>query len=110
LIQLPQSLTPERVHRAYQKKIGLWLEKHTSGDAIIMSNSPIEVFYADREFVQLPFGISTAEGPGKSYEEIMRYAREQGVRFILVNQYTHEVNSDFIQSIKGSDLKEFYKY
>jgi hypothetical protein len=110
LIQLPQSFTPERVHRAYQKKIGLWLKKNTPENAIIMSNSPIETFYADREFVLLPVGIPTSLGPGKSYAEIIRLARQRGIRFIQVDQYTHELNPDFIPSIKGSDLKEFYKY
>jgi hypothetical protein len=110
LIQLPQSFIPERGHRAYQKKIGLWLKENTPNNAIIMSNSPQEIFYADREFIPLPFGIPTAEGPGKSYEEIMKYAKQRGVRFILINHNTHEMNPDFIPSIKGSDLKEFYKY
>ncbi len=110
LIQLPQSFTPERVHRAYQKAIGLWLNKNTPSNAIIMSNSPIEAFYADREFIQLPFGVSTEQGPGKSYEEIINYAKQQGVRFILANQDTNKINPDFISSIKGSDLREFYRY
>jgi hypothetical protein len=110
LIQLPQSFIPERVHRAYQKEIGLWLKKNTPSNAIIMSNSPIEAFYADREFVSLPPGIPTAEGPGESYGGIIRYARQRGIGFILVDQYTHEMNPDFIPSIVGSDLKEVYRY
>jgi len=110
LIQLPQGFIPERRHRAYQKEIGLWLKKNTPSHAIIMSNSPIEAFYADREFIQLPFGVPTAEGSGKSYEEIIHHAKQRGVRFILINQDTHEMNPDFIPSIKGSDLEEFYRY
>jgi len=110
LMQLPQSFTPERVHRAYQKAIGLWLEKNTPSNAIIMSNSPIEAFYANREFVQLPPGIPTAEWPGESYGEIINDAKRRGVRFILTNQDTHVMNPDFIPSIKGSELKEFYRY
>jgi hypothetical protein len=110
LIQIPQSFIPERAHRAYQKAIGLWLKKNTPRNAIIMSNSPIEAFYANREFIPLPFGIPTAEGPGKSHEEIINYAKQRGVRFILINQDTHEWNPDFLPSIKGSDLGEFYRY
>jgi 4-amino-4-deoxy-L-arabinose transferase-like glycosyltransferase len=110
LIQLPQSFMPERSHRAYQKEMGLWLKKNTTKNAIIMSNSPIEAFYADREFIPLPSGIPTAEGPGKSYEEIINYAKQRGVLFILINQNTHEPNPDFIPSIKGPDLEEFYRY
>jgi hypothetical protein len=110
LIQLPLSFTPERVHRAYQKEIGLWLKEKTPPNTIIMSNSPIEAFYAEREFIPLPLGVQTAAGPGKSYAEIINYAKQRGVRFILVNQDTHETNPDFIPSITASNLKEFYGY
>jgi len=110
LIQLPQSFTPERAHRAYQKEIGLWLKKNTPSNASIMSNSPIETFYAEREFITLPQGIPATGNPGTSYGEIIRYARQRAVRFILVNQDTPVANPDFIPSIKKSDLKEFYRY
>jgi len=110
LMQLPQSFTPERVHRAHQKAIGHWLMKNTPDHAIIMSNSPIETFYAEREFIPLPQGIPAAGNPGTSYGEIIRYARQWAVRFILVNQDTPVTNPDFIPSIKKSDLKEFYRY
>jgi asparagine N-glycosylation enzyme membrane subunit Stt3 len=111
LIQLPQCFIPERAHRAYQKEIGFWLKNNTPNNAIIMSNSPIEAFYAERDFIQLPKGIPTAADPSKlSYEEIIRYAKQKGIRFILINHNTHETNPDFIPSIKGSDLKEFYRY
>ncbi len=110
LIQLPQSFIPERSYRVYQKEIGLWLKENTSENASIMSNSPIEAFYADRQFVQLPPGIPTEEGAGKSYGEIMHDAKLKGVQLVLVDQYTHDRNPDFIPSIKGSDLKELYRY
>jgi len=108
LIQLPQSLTPERKSRADQKKVGLWLKQNTPPDAIIMSNSPIEAFYADREFILLPQGISTPGDPGKSYSEIISYAKTKGVRYILTNRNTHEMNPDFIESIQSADLKEIF--
>jgi hypothetical protein len=108
LIQLPQSLTPERRSRADQKKVGLWLKQNTPPDAIIMSNSPIEAFYANREFTMLPQGISTPGNPGKSYNEIIRDAKTKGVRYILVNRHTHEMNPGFIESIQSTDLKEIF--
>jgi predicted membrane-bound mannosyltransferase len=110
LIQLPQNLTPERIHRAHQKEIGLWLRNNTPQDAIIMSNSPIEAFYADREFVLLPLGIPMGEDPVRSYGEIINYAKQRDVRFVLINQDTPQTNPDFIPSITVSDLKEFYRY
>ncbi len=108
IAQLPQSLIPERRHRAEQKKVGLWLKQNTPADAIIMSNSPQEAFYAVREFILLPHGISTPGNPGKSYNEIMNYAKTKGVRYILVDKNTHEMNPGFVESIQSTDLKEIY--
>lgn len=109
LIQLSESLKPERSFRAGQKKVGLWLKQNTPPDAIIMSNSPQEAFYADREWMFIPFGISTPGNPGKSYSEIICYAKTKGVRYILVNKNTHEMNPDFIESIQSTDLKEIFR-
>jgi 4-amino-4-deoxy-L-arabinose transferase-like glycosyltransferase len=109
VIQLPQSLIPERKHRAEQKKVGLWLKQNTSPDAIIMSNSPQETFYADREFMIFPKGVSTPGNPGKSYNEIINYAKTNGVRYILVNKNTHEMIPGFIESIQSTDLKEMFR-
>ena len=109
LSQLPQSLKPERSFRAGQKKVGLWLKQNTPSDAIIMSNSPQEAFYADREFMMIPSGISTPGNPGKSYNEIIHDAKTKGVRYILVNKNTHELNPDFIESIQPTDLKEIFR-
>ena len=109
LTQLPQSLKPERSFRAGQKNVGLWLKQNTPPDAIIMSNSPQEAFYADREFRILPPGIPTPGNPGKSYNEIICYAKTKGVRYILVNKNTHEMNPGFIESIQPTDLKEVFR-
>jgi len=109
LIQLPQSLKPERRHRAEEKKIGIWLKQNTPPDAIIMSNSPQETFYADRDFILLPKGISTRGYRGKSYHEIIQYAKTKRVRYILVDKNTREMNPDFIDSIQSKDLKEIFK-
>jgi hypothetical protein len=108
LVQLPQSMRPERRSRADQKEVGLWLKQNTPPGAIIMSNSPIEAFYAEREFMVLPLGISTIWDPGKSYDEIISYAKSKGVRYILTNRNTHELNPDFIESIQSKDLKEVF--
>jgi hypothetical protein len=108
LTQLPQSLTPERRSRADQKKVGLWLKQNTPPDAIIMSNSPIEAFYANREFTMLPQGVSAPGIPGKSYNEIIHDAKTKGVRYILVNRHTRQMNPGFIESIQSTDLKEIF--
>ncbi len=109
LVQLPQSLTPERRHRADQKEVGLWLKQNTPPDAIIMSNSPQETFYADREFMMLPQGISTPGSPGKSYNEIINHVKTNGVRYILVNKNTYETNPGLMKSIQSTDLREIFR-
>jgi 4-amino-4-deoxy-L-arabinose transferase-like glycosyltransferase len=108
LIQLPQSLKPERGHRVLQKKVGLWLQQNTPRDAIIMSNSPQETFYADREFMMLPLEISAPGSPGESYNEMIHYAKTKRVRYILVNKNTYETNPGFMKSIQSADLKEIF--
>jgi hypothetical protein len=109
LVQLPQSMRPERRHRADQKSVGLWIKENTPKDSIIMSNSPIEAFYGDREFVLLPPGLNTTETSAKSYREIIQFAKEKKVRYILINKNTHELNPDFEASIRSTDLREFYR-
>jgi len=109
LIQLPQDLKPERRHRADQKKVGQWLLQHTPPDAIIMSNSPQETFYADRKFIALPPESSRWGIPGSSYEKIVHYARTRGVRYILVDGNTHETNPDLVGSIRSTDFREIFK-
>jgi hypothetical protein len=108
-VQLPQSLTPERRHRAVQKEVGLWLKQNTPPNAVIMSNSPQETFYAGREFMMLPQEISRTGAPAESYHEIIHYAKAKGVGYILINKNTHATNPGFVKSIPGVDLKEIYK-
>jgi hypothetical protein len=110
LIQLPQDLTPERRHRADQKRVGLWLKENTPKDATLMSNSPIEAFYGERGFILFPLGLYTFGTPGRSYKEIIQYAREKGVKYISINKYTHELNPGFEESIQSADLKEIYRF
>ncbi len=107
LAQLPEGLRPERRHRAGQRSVGIWLKENTPTDAILMSYSPIEAFYADREFILLPQGIST---PVYNYRDITQFARAKRIRYILINKDTPEMNPDFRESIQPTDLKEFYKY
>jgi 4-amino-4-deoxy-L-arabinose transferase-like glycosyltransferase len=109
LSQLPQSLKPERSFRAGQKKVGLWLQQNTPPGTIIMSNSPQETFYADREFMMFPPEPNTPGGPGEAHDRIIRYAKTKGVRYILVNKNTHETNPGFMKSIPSADLREVYR-
>lgn len=114
-VQLPQSLIPERRHRAVQKEVGLWIKQNTPSDTIIMSNSPQEAFYADREFVMLPQEKPSQGDPVTSYEEIIHYAKLKGVRYLLVNKNTHERNPGLMHVLQSKEvsqlknLKEVFK-
>jgi len=110
LVQLPQALRPERRHREEQREIGIWLRQNTPEEAVIMSNSPQEAFYANREFIALPPNRSIPENPGTVYREVMDFARKNRVRYILVNGNTREDNPDFFESIRSTELKERYRY
>jgi len=110
LIQLPQSLKPERKHREEQKIVGIWLKQNTPKNSRIMSNSSQEVFYADREFVPLPQGALTSEKPENLYREIIQYAREKGVKYILTDKNTSEMIPGFMECIQPIDLKEIFKF
>lgn len=114
LVQLPQTLKPERKHRAYQKEVGLWLKRNTPRDAIIMSNSPQEAFYADREFVMFP-KETQSQNPLKSYQEVIQFSMINKVRYILIDKNIQELNRGFIELInsinseKLKELKEIYR-
>lgn len=75
-----------------------------------MSNSSQEVFYADREFVPLPQGALTSEKPENLYREIIQYAREKGVKYILTDKNTSEMIPGFMECIQPIDLKEIFKF
>ena len=105
LAQLPQALIPERWHRREQKNVGVWLRQNTPEDSVIMSNSPQEAFYANRPFVQMQPG-----NPGPYYRDVIRFAKENRVRYILIDRYTKEISADFVDSLPSSpDLKEIYR-
>ena len=110
LVQLPMSLKPVRRHREDQKKTGIWLKQNTPEGAVIMSNSPQQTFYADREFIALPARTSVPQGPGTVYREVIGFARKNRVRYILVDGNTRDYNPDFFESIRSTELMERYKH
>jgi len=91
-----------------QKTLGLWLKDVTPKDAVIMSNSPIEAFYAEREFVHLPPDRS-ARKEKRGRTRRFWHMRSERVRYVLVNQYTPETNSNFLQAIAPSDFQEIFR-
>jgi hypothetical protein len=109
LLQLPQSLKPERLHRREQKEVGVWLKENTPPGSIIMSNSPQEIFYADREFIIIPEEVILLERPEDIYPRMIEYAKEKRVQYILVDKNTFKTKPDSIKPNRASDLKEIYR-
>jgi len=105
-----QCLRPEMRHREEQREIGIWLKQNTPEEAVIMSNSPQEAFYANREFIALPPNRSIPENPRTVYREVMEFARKNRVGYILVNGNTKDHNPDFFESIGSTELIERYRY
>ncbi len=106
VVQLPQSLKPERGHRAIQKEVGRWLKQNTPPEAIIMSNSSQEAFYANRKFILLPEEQSRPAGAIDSYQEVIHFARANGVKYILVDKHTAMRNRGFMEGIQTRDQKD----
>ena len=110
LIQLPFVLGDVREVREEQRVAGQWLKENTPPDTVIMSNSPREAFYAEREFVALPPAPPSRKDGGPSYQDVLNLAREKGVQYLLVNQNTASYNRNFFESVSTSELQIVYRW
>ncbi|MGQ9666640.1 MAG: ArnT family glycosyltransferase [Anaerolineae bacterium] len=66
----------------YYKEVGEWLKDNSPANARIMSRGAIVAIHAGRFWV--PF-------PHASYEEVLRFARENQVDYLVVNQHEFEL-------------------
>jgi 4-amino-4-deoxy-L-arabinose transferase-like glycosyltransferase len=110
LIQLPFELRTVRKVREEQRVAGQWLKENTPPDTVIMSNSPREAFYAEREFFALPPAPLFGKGGGPTYQEVLRLAKGRGVQYLLVNQDTATYNRNFFESVPTSELQSVYRW
>jgi 4-amino-4-deoxy-L-arabinose transferase-like glycosyltransferase len=108
LVLLPIELSGVRKVREEQWVTGQWLKENTPPDAVIISNSPREAFYAEREFIGLPPASPLRKGGGPSYQDVMIVARENGARYLLVNQNTLFHNRTFLESLSTSEWQPVY--
>jgi 4-amino-4-deoxy-L-arabinose transferase-like glycosyltransferase len=94
-------VTHTRNIRVIRKEVGLWMKDHLPREAKMMSRFPQEAFYAKLPWV----GIRA-----KSYEEILRKARSNEVRYLVIDESIEEDSPGFFEKIKKEDLvllKEF---
>ncbi len=84
-----------RDHRSIQKEAGLWMKDHLPGGAKIMSRLPQEAFYAELVWSILP---------NKSYEEVLRIARSNGIRYLVLDEDVEKRSQGFWEKLRDEDL------
>jgi len=84
-----------RDHRLIQKEAGLWMKDHLPRGVKIMSRMPQEAFYAELPWVIIP---------NKSYEEILRVARSNGIRYLVLDEDVEKRSPGFLGKFKEEDL------
>jgi hypothetical protein len=82
-------------HRLIRRETGLWMKNHLPRDAKIMSRLPQEAFYAELPWIRIP---------EKNYEEILRVARSNKVRYLIIDGSIEEDSPGFWGKIKEEDL------
>jgi hypothetical protein len=84
-----------REHREIQKEAGLWMKDHLPRGVKIMSRLPQEAFYAELSWTGIP---------RKSYEEVLKIARSNGVRYLVLDEDIEERSPGFWEKLKKKDL------
>ncbi len=69
-----------------QKEVGLWMRDHLPKGQKMMSKMGQESFYAEQAWVKLP---------EKSYEEILKEARNKEVRYLVIDENIDKDSPDF---------------
>jgi hypothetical protein len=76
----------KREHRMVQKQAGLWLKENVPRGQKLMSRTVQEAFYADMVLVRMPEG---------NFEEAIKAARSQSIRFIIIDEKTRKQFQNF---------------
>jgi 4-amino-4-deoxy-L-arabinose transferase-like glycosyltransferase len=84
-----------REHRVIQKEAGLWMKNHLPRGIKVMSRLPQEAFYAELAWVIFP---------RKSYEEVLKAARFNGVQYLIINEHIEEDSPGFLGKMEEKDL------
>jgi 4-amino-4-deoxy-L-arabinose transferase-like glycosyltransferase len=84
-----------REHRLIQKEAGLWMKDHLPRGVKIMSRLPQEAFYAELPWFKIP---------KKSDEEVLKVARSNGVRYLVLDEEVERSSPGFGEKLKEKDL------
>lgn len=89
------SLAHNRDFRFIQRDAGLWMKEYLPEKGKIMSSMPQEAFYAEFPWTHMP---------PKSYEVILREARSQRVRYLVIDEKIEKDSPGFLGKITKDDL------
>jgi hypothetical protein len=88
-------VTHSREVRVLRKETGLWMKDHLPRGVRIMSRLPQEAFYAELPWIRIP---------EENYERILKVARSNGVKYLVVDEDIDQTSPDFWTHLKGEDL------
>ena len=87
-------------YRMIQKEVGLWMRDHLPKGQKMMSKMGHESFYAEQGWVKLP---------EKSYEEILKEARNKEVRYLVIDENIDKDSPDFLEKAKQGEWMPLYE-
>ncbi len=88
-------VTHSREIRIIRKEAGLWMKDHLPRGVKIMSRLPQEAFYAELAWMRIP---------EESYEKILRVARSNGAKYLIIDDHIEKDSPGFWRNLKGEDL------
>ncbi len=95
------SFLHRREHRLIQRDVGRWMKENLDRDVRMMSRMPQEAFYAELPWVRIP---------DAGYGEILREAREKGIRYLVVDEEIESYSPGFWEQFKGGGLIRIYDW
>jgi Dolichyl-phosphate-mannose-protein mannosyltransferase len=88
-------VTRSREIRIIRKEAGLWMKDHLPRGVKIMSRLPQEAFYGELAWMRIR---------GESYESILRAARSNGAKYLIIDDHIEKDSPGFWRNLKGEDL------
>lgn len=84
-----------REHRFIQREVGRWMKENLKPQAKMMSRMPQEAFYAELPWTRIP---------DAGYEELLKEAREKGIRYLVIDEEIETYSPGFWEKFKGGGL------
>jgi len=95
------SVLHKREHRQIQREVGWWMKGNLDREAKVMSRMPQEAFYAELPWVRTPRA---------DYEEILKEARDKGIRYLVVDEEIEKHSPGFWEKSKRGELIRIFDF